>query len=492
MTIEQAKVPIAGSEVVSVAQPRGRLQGSMGVFELVMSVLAFSAPLTTTAGFIPVLLTYSGASAPSIYLMVTVLLLIFAVGFVAMARSVPNPGGFYAFVTAGLGRSAGLGSAFLALFGYLAIGFFGPAFFAITLKGFLEPTFGFPEISWYWYGLGLVVLTTALAYRRIDLSAKVLTTVMALEIIAVIVFEVAAFIHGGPADGGGAGFTLPSTSDGALGLAVLFVVANFLGFEATVIYREEVKDPAKTIPRAVYGAVGGVGVFYAITAWAFVAYFGADKSAGAAQADTPNLFSSALTSLVGHIVYDIVAVLLISSVVAAMLSIQNASARYLFSLGSDNVLPSVLGKVHRQHKSPYVAATMVGVLWATLVVVFTVTSTAPEGLYPKAVGVGTLAIIVEMLVASIAVLGYFLRRSTALAGLTIWQTTVAPCIATLGLGAVTYLAVANFSELLGESGIVSTVFVILTFSLPVAGFAYARILRRRRHEIYDRIGRQAF
>ena len=64
---------------------------------------------------------------------------------------------FYAFITAGLGRSAGLGSALLATAGYMAIGFFAPSMFAITAKGFLEPL-GFPEIPWYVYGLGIIAV----------------------------------------------------------------------------------------------------------------------------------------------------------------------------------------------------------------------------------------------------------------------------------------------------------------------------------------------
>lgn len=469
-----------------------RLRGNMGVAELVMSVLAFSAPLTTTAGFIPVLLTFSGAAAPLVYLAVTALLLIFSVGFIAMARSVPNPGGFYAFVTAGLGRSAGLGTAFLALFGYLAIGFFGPAFFAITLKPFLESNLGFPEIPWYWYGLALIALTTALAYRRIDLSAKVLTTVMALEIVAVVAFEIAAFVQGGPADGGGSGITLPSLGDGTIGLAVLFVLSNFLGFEATVIYREEVKDAAKTIPRAMYTAVAGIGIFYAVVAWAFVAHLGKDSAKASAEANTGELFSTAVVDLMGRIVYDIVVVLLISSVVAAALSIQNASARYLYALGNDNVLPRGLARVHRSHKSPYVAATTVGALWATLVAVFAIASTDPGGLYAKAVGTGTLAIIIVMFVACIAVLAYFARSREIAAQYTTWQTTIAPGVAALGLGTITWLAVANYADLLEESGPVKTVLLVITFGLPLLGAGYAQWLRGRRREVYQLIGRQQF
>lgn len=494
MTVESSET-LPGTQLhAETGQPRERLQGNMGIGELVMSVLAFSAPLTTVVGFIPVLLLFSGSTGPAIYLLVTVLLLAFSVGFVAMGRSVPNPGGFYAFITAGLGRSAGLGAALLAAFGYMAIGFFGPSLFAVTLKGFLEPTFGFPEIEWYWYGLVMVAITTAFAFRRIDLSAKLLTIIMGLEIVAVVIFNVAAFLHGGPADGGGAGFVLPAVSDSGLGLAILFVLGNFLGFEATVIYREEAKDPEKTIPRAVYIAVASIGIFYAIAAWAYVAYFGADKAQAAAEADMAGMFNTAMVDLVGTIVSDIVTVLLISSMLAAMLSIQNASSRYLFSLGTDGVLPAALGKVHHRHKSPFIAALFVGGVWLSLVVVFAVLGVPPDGLYAKASGSGTLAIIIVMFATSVSVIAYFAkhRGSEATADMSMWKTVVSPSVAAVGFGGITYLAVVNYSDLLGDSGVITAVFLVATFGIPVVGYLYAGVLRRKKPDVYQRIGRQQF
>lgn len=482
--------PSDGLPPDGVEERPAHLKGNMGVVELAMSVLAFSAPLTTVAGFIPVLLTYSGPSAPMIYILVTALLLIFSVGFVAMARTVPNPGGFYAFVTAGLGRPAGLGAAFLATFGYLAIGFFAPSFFAVTVKGYLETNYGFPSIPWYVYGFAIIAVTTALAYRRIDLSAKVLTIVMACEIIAVIIFNVASFIHGGPPDGGGAGLTLPKLSDAGLGLAIMFALGNFLGFEATVIYREEVKDPVKTIPRAVYTAVASIGIFYAVAAWAFLAYFGSGQARAAAEADMAGMFSSAMLDLVGHTVTDIITVLLVSSILAAALSIQNASSRYLFSMGTDRVLPAAFGKVHPRHSSPAFAAAFVGGLWATLLLVLTLLGAGPDAMYAKASGSGTLAIIVVMFAASIAVVVYFRRTKSASTELTVWTTVIAPVLAAIGLGIVTWLAVMNYPDLLGGTGLLTTLFLVLTFGIPIIGYVYARILKVRKPDVYQRIGRQ--
>ncbi|MEH0573275.1 APC family permease [Streptomyces sp. B21-108] len=467
-------------------QPR-RLQGNMGVGELAMSVLAFSAPLTTVAGFIPVLLMFGGKTGPAIYVVATVILLVFCVGFTVMGRTVANPGGFYAFVTQGLGRSAGLGGAFLATFGYFMIGFFAPPFFAITIQSYVQKNLGGPHIGWGWYALAIVAVTTALAYRRIDLSAKVLTAVMVLEVVVVVVFDVASFAHGAPAGTGGASLSLPWVTDPNIGVALLFVVGNFFGFEATVIFREEVKDPDRTIPRATYLSVAGIGVFYALAAWAYIAFTGADKAQSAATANTGGMFTDALTALVGKTVVDVVTVLLMTSILASMLSIHNVTARYMYSLGTDGVVPRALGKVHPKHGSPYAAASIIGALWAIGVVLFVALGSDPNVLYARASGIGSFAILLLLFAASVAVFFYFRHNPSSQP---VWKTAVAPILSAAGIGVVAYLAVTNYSDLLGGSGFFTSFFLFFTFALFLAGMAYARVLRRRRPEVYQRIGRQ--
>jgi amino acid transporter len=467
-----------------------RLSGSMGVGELVMNVLAFSSPLATVAGTLPVLLMFSGQTAPAIYMLVTLMLLIFSVGFVKMSRSVKGPGGFYSFVTAGLGRPAGLGGAFLALFGYIFIGFFAPAFFGVTLQGYVVSTLGGPEVPWYWYALGIIALTTVLAYNRIDLSAKLLTVVMLLEVAVVIAFNVASFSAQGFDGVQGTVFAMPSLGDATLGLALLFAVGNFFGFEATVIYRDEVKNPDRTIPRATYIAVVGIGLFYAVAAWAFIAFLGPENVQSAAESNTVNLFNDSVAALVGKTFADIAVILLITSVLACMLSIQNIAARYSFALAKDHALPPVLGRVHRKHKSPFVSALAVGLVWAAATVIFTVLGLSPDVLYPIASGSGTFAVLLLMFITSFAVLVYFLRRRR-FAPESLWKSIIAPLISVMFLGAITYLAIMNYPELIGGSMLLTVIFMSFTFALFFGGIVYAIYLRNKRPDVYAKLGRQS-
>jgi amino acid transporter len=172
-----------------------------------------------------------------------------------------------------------------------------------------------------------------------------------------------------------------------------------------------------------------------------------------------------------------------------MLSIQNIAARYSFALASDRALPSFLGRVHRRHKSPYVSAVAVGIVWAAAIILFTVLGVAPDVLYPIASGSGTFAVLLLMFITSFAVLVYFVRRRS-FAPESVWKTVVAPVISVLFLGAITYLAIANYPELIGGSQLLTIIFMTFTFALFLGGIAYALFLRSKRPQIYAGLGRQ--
>ncbi|MGV0810300.1 hypothetical protein [Mycolicibacterium setense] len=71
-----------------------------------------------------------------------------------------------------------------------------------------------------------------------------------------------------------------------------------------------------------------------------------------------------------------------------------------------------------------------------------------------------------------------------------WKRYFAPALAAIGLGSVNYLAVANCTALLSDTGAIAAVFPPITFILPVIGAYYAIVLRRCRPDVYARIGSQ--
>jgi amino acid transporter len=248
-------------------------RGSLGVFGIAFFVISAAAPLTAMAGGAPVaMLLGNGPGIPLAYVVVSVILLIFSVGYTAMARHHTSTGAFYSFVAHGLRQPAGGAAALIALLGYNAmqIGLYG--LFGAAAAAFFSDNLGI-TIPWWVFVFVAMAIIGVLGYRQVDLSVKVLAVLVSLEFLIVLILDVAILIKGGK--GGDAGltaapFTWSSFITGSIAIALLFNFASFIGFEATTIYSEEAKDPKRTVPRATFVAVITIGLFYTVTTYLMV------------------------------------------------------------------------------------------------------------------------------------------------------------------------------------------------------------------------------
>ncbi len=272
-------------------------KNSLGVAAVTFLVVSAAAPLTAVAGGVPLsMLLGNGPGIPLTFLIVTGVLLMFSVGYVAMARHIRNAGAFYAFTAQGLGGLMGGAAALLAILAYNAmqIGVFG--LFGAATSGFMA-SLGLDLPWWAWTYIGIAAVAV-LGYRRVDLSARVLTVLVVLEYLVVLVIDAAILFSGGDSGLTMEPFTPSAFLSGTPAIGILFCFAAFIGFEATTIYSEEARDPGRTVPRATYISVLIIGIFYMLTAWLMVNGAGAGKLVGELQAlQDPRPFSSALPSV---------------------------------------------------------------------------------------------------------------------------------------------------------------------------------------------------
>lgn len=480
--------PLNLSPPLPAASSKGRaapltLSGHMGTVELVATVLAFSAPLAVVSGNIPIVIGFVGGFAPLLFVAATMLLLLLAAGMATMSRYTPNAGAFYTYVTAGLGRVAGLGGAFVAILSYGTMGIATYAYLGSAATR-LVTSLGGPTVAWYVYALIGITACAFLGYRNIELSAKVLGVAMLFEIVCVLLFDLAVGVREGVGGLSSAFEGGSALNVGAAGAAGLIAVMSFLGFESTAIYRREVRDPDRTVPRAMYLSVLLIGGFYVLAAFMVTAAF---ERQGAAD-DTTGMFEHLLGQYLGSAVSDIASVLLVTSVFAAQLAVQNMLSRYLYSLGRDGVLWSHLGAPHPRHRSPYIASIVVTVVFFLGLLPFLFSTVEPMTLYARIVGIGSYAIFVLMLLAVIAIAVYFLRFPQPDAS--VWATTIAPVAAAIGLAGIVFMATTRFDLLAGVSGPASYTLIAVPFVVLIAGMALALSYKRRKPDVYNRIGQQ--
>ncbi|MGV9802191.1 APC family permease [Mycobacterium sp. NPDC003449] len=458
-----------------------RLQGELGPVGVVFMVVAAAAPLTVIGGNMPLAMGLgNGPGAPVGFLIAALVLLVFSVGFVAMTPYVPEAGAFFSYVTLGLGGRMGSGVAAVALIAYTAIqvGIYGYIGWAI---GDTVRFYGGPQIPWAVYSFAVLVIVALLGYRHIELSAKVLGVALAAEIGIVILLDLVIVADPGPA-----GLTLTSFApgvftDGVLGIAVLFALTGFIGFEATAVFRDEARDPERTIPRATYAAVLIIGGFYALTCWAFVVAIGPDQVADVAQHTLDgdaNMLLDTTDDNLGRVGRDVVNVLLLTSLFACVLSFHNVIARYQFALARKGLLPRGLSGVHPRHGSPALSSAVQTGTAAVIVAILAGLGVDPlVGVFGSMAGVATVGMVILMLTTSAAVLVYFARHGEHARGRP-WQTRIAPALACLGLLASLWLVLTNFTLVTGGSATLSTILA----AVPFAGFVIGAAVRPRHIE----------
>lgn len=455
-------------------------------------VVSAAAPLTAVAGGVPLsMLLGNGAGVPAAFLVVTAILLVFAVGYVAMARHVNNAGAFYAFAARGLGGGVGGASAMIAILSYNAmqIGVLG-LLGAVTSS--VAASFGL-DFPWWVWSLAAIALVAVFGYRSVDLSAKVLMVLVVLEYLVVLIFDFAVIGAGGDAGLSMAPFSMTQMMSGVPAIGILFCFAAFIGFEATTIYSEEAKDPEVTVPRATYVSVLIIGVFYMFTSWLMVNASGVDKLVPEIGGlPDPTTFLFVLTDrYVGTWLSQIMSVLLVTSLFAGVLAFHNGVARYMYVAGRERLLPASVGVTHPVFQSPHVGSVIQTVLAVVVVGLFALTGQDPVfALFSWLTNVGTLGIVVLMAVTSVSVVAFFranpgLEPSPA-------KTLILPAIAAIALLIVIYQIVINFGGLSGASGFLGIFLPGLVVIAGVVGLICANALKARSPADYTKLGSQQF
>lgn len=466
------------------------LEGQLGVVDVNFIVLSAATPLTVTAGVVTTGYAVTGNTGlPVAFVVIGGVFALFCVGYTTMARYTAYAGAFYTYITQGLGRPAGVGSAWVALVSYTALqvglyGAIGPA--ATPL---LSEWFGI-DVPWWGVALAAWAIVAVLGLQRVNLNARVLAALLLAEVAVILVFSLTNLSH--PADGTVTFDTLNPAGLASPGVGAILALAvlGFIGIEGTVVYSEEARRPAhRTVKLASFTAVGAITVLYALSSWAISVATGPDQIVTQSQTHSIELIFTLAGNHLGEIVIDISRVLFVTSMVAAMISFHNTTTRYIFALGRERVLPEFFGATRGKTGAPKWGSVTQTVSGFVVITVFAVAGWDPLiHLFYWGGTTGALGVLLLIATTSIAIVRYFLQHPTHD---TVWQRFIAPVLASLALVGVAVLAVANVDTLLGveptswQRWAIPTAFPVIA----VVGVCWALFLRHRRPDVYMNIGR---
>ncbi|WP_344570620.1 APC family permease [Streptomyces axinellae] len=443
-------------------------QGVLGTSGITLMVLSAAAPLTVMAGIAPLSIMLGGIGAPAGYLVAAAVMAVFAVGFVAMTKYVSRPGAFDAYVERGLGRRAGAGAGLLALLAYNGIQISGYAILGSSVGPVLRSLTG-AGVHWAVPALSGVVVVWFLGYRGVEIGARVLGVLLAVEAVVLALVAGAIVVQGGAHGLSWDSFRPSHIWTGGMAAALTVCFGSFLGFESTAVYRAEARDPDRSVPRATLTALVFLGTFYTFVVWSIVQAFGPVQTVSVSVHNTREMYYIAAERYVGAWIADVMKVLIITSVLASALAFHNMVNRYIHSLAMQGLLPGALSRVHPRHRSPSVAGVCQSLLSAVVITGFAAAGSAPYRTMLIWLNTpGIIGVILLQAITALAVAVFFWRTP----GLPRRRPVFAVALVSLVLmTGVTVVLVRYVDVLTGAGGATNAVLVGLVPTVLLLGFA---------------------
>ncbi|MDO5629268.1 MAG: APC family permease [Mobilicoccus sp.] len=287
----------------------------------------------------------------------------------------PASGGTYVYGTRQLGPFWGYLAGWCFIIGKIA----SCAAMALTVGAYAWPGLERP------IAIGVVVALVALNCFGVQKSA-ILTRV----VVAVVLASLAAFVVSGWVGSGSAG---QEAGDGG-GVLGIFQAAGllffaFAGYARIATLGEEVRDPERTIPRAIPVALFITLGVYAAVALTLLHVLGAG---GIAESGAPVL-DAARASEVGGWLPIVVQVAAVAAAAGSLLGLILGASRTTLAMARDSHLPKPLANVSDGHGAPWVAEITVGVFVIVLVLLFDLRG---------AIGFSSFGVLIYYAVANVA------------------------------------------------------------------------------------------
>jgi amino acid transporter len=273
-----------------------------------------------------------------------------ALSVAELAAALPQTGGWYVYLREGWGRLAGFlfGWSELVLIRASASGAIATVFSEYLLRSLgYDPAAH--ETATDYLAAAAIIGAGALNIRGVQIGATIagFSTIAKFGALALLVL--ASLLLGGGAGASLAHFTANGApvDAGLFGLALISVLWAYDGFADLSFASGEVKDPQRTLPRAiVMGTVAIVAIYLAVNvAYLYVSPVERVSQSRLIAADT-------MQALFGQTGVALVSVVVMISALGALTAIMLAAPRVFFAMADDGLFFQTVARVHPRYKTP--------------------------------------------------------------------------------------------------------------------------------------------
>jgi basic amino acid/polyamine antiporter, APA family len=295
-----------------------------------------------------------GTAAPLAYVACAVIIGLVVLCFAEAGSRVSATGGPYAYVETALGPFVGFVAGCLVLTtGTSAAG----AVASVVARSILSLAPNTPDWVTPLFILLLVSGLVAINFRGVKTGARVIEGVTVAKLLPLLAFIGVGVFFIDPANL--VWTSVPDTS-AVLGTAGVVIFA-FSGIEGSLIPSGEVKNPAKTVPRAAFLALGAATVLYLAIQFVALGILGTDLGN-----DRTTPLASAAAAVVGPTGRAILVVGAVVSMFGYLSANILSEPRGLFAFSRDGFLPAIFSSVHPRFHTPHVAIVVYGVVVAAI------------------------------------------------------------------------------------------------------------------------------
>lgn len=274
-----------------------------------------------------------------------------ALSVAELAASLPQTGGWYVYLREGWGRLAGflLGWAELVVIRASALGAIATVFSEYFLRSIGRDPSGVAADA---VAAGAIVVAAAANIRGVQIGAALTGISTAAKFGALVLLVLASFLLGSAQGASLANYTAGggAVAPGLFGLALISVLWAYDGFADLSFAAGEVKDPQRTLPRAI---VGGTIAIISIYLLANAAYLYVLPIDGLAR--SPLVAADAMQVVVGRAGVAFVSVVVAISTFGALVAISLTAPRIFFAMAADRLFFAAIARVHPTYGTPHVA-----------------------------------------------------------------------------------------------------------------------------------------
>src|SRR5271154_2699347 len=325
--------------------------------ETLAQSVAVIAPTGAPVMTIPLVYALAGQGCALAYLIATISILLVALNINQFARISASPGSLYTYITDHMHRRFGVLAGWALLIAYVGTAAAVSAGVVNYANVILRDRFGVQVLPVLWILL-VVMLACYLAYRDVEISARLMLWVEAVSVALICLIALGIIAqHGWRPDM--AQLTLQGVTPEKLRLGLVLAIFSSVGFESATSLGSEARNPLTSIPRAVQWSAILAGLFFVLCAYAEVLGFrGEAETMDKSLAPLHVLAHKAgFPAWVGTLT-DLGAVL---SFFSCFLACITAAARVLFLMGRHGALHSVLGQAHEQNQTPHRAVLLTSI-----------------------------------------------------------------------------------------------------------------------------------